>query len=125
MLLCLAYDLLGVVRMRTLVYAVVWDDRYSVSYSVARWSLSTAALILAAALKPCRVKARTGGDVPPGVQPARHGFCPARRQRLHRRMRSSTSRAAVRRAFLRDQTAGKITPPITRATTRLRISSAP
>jgi hypothetical protein len=40
-------------------------------------ALSTAAaLILAAALKPCRVKARTGGDVPPGVQPARHGSCP-------------------------------------------------
>jgi len=58
------------------------------------WSRSTAvALILTAALRPCRVTARTGADVPPGVQRARHGSC---RQRLHRRMRSSTSRSSDR-----------------------------
>jgi hypothetical protein len=44
-------------------------------------------------------------------------------QRLQRRRRSSTSRAAVRRVFLLDQTAGKITPPITRTMTRMRITS--
>ena len=42
------------------------------------WSHSVAAsLIHAAALRPCRAKARTGGEVPPGVQPARHGSCPS------------------------------------------------
>ena len=72
---------------------------------------------------PGEGKDRRGCTARRPASPAR--LLPGRCQRLHRRMRSSTSRAAVRRVFLRDQTAGKITPPITRTTTRPRISSAP